>query len=158
MTKTDPRRASGHASRRRIAPSPGDVEVLLAGPDTLGLTSRAPVSAAVYAKTRKEAQERLHALQGKREAGLFAPAASVAALKRDTLEAFLDHWLQAVVKRSVLPNTWEHYAFADPAGRARKSAIVHGRPGAFAGDGVPMLYRRAFRVGLPTRKRPPPVA
>ncbi len=64
----------------------------------------------VYAKTRKEVQEKLHVLQLKREAGLFAPAVSVAALKLDTMEAFLEYWLQAVMKRSVRPNTWEHYA------------------------------------------------
>src|SRR5947208_3474046 len=63
----------------------------------------------VYAKTRKEVQEKLLALQKDAKAGVFAPAYTASIPRLGTVRDFLEYWVTTIAKRNVRPKTWDHY-------------------------------------------------
>jgi integrase len=62
----------------------------------------------VYAKTRREVQEKLQQLQKEAQAGQFKSSPTTT-LRLHTVHEFLAHWLNSIVKPTVRPKTWDHY-------------------------------------------------
>ena len=63
----------------------------------------------LYARTRKEVQEKLQALQRDIQAGIFPTGRAASQDAPKTVGDFLHYWLQQVAKPTVRPTTWEHY-------------------------------------------------
>lgn len=63
----------------------------------------------VYAKTRKEVQDKLQALQRDSRAGKFAPAQAPEVPPNATVQEYLEHWLSTIATSQVRPRTMEHY-------------------------------------------------
>ncbi len=97
----------------------------------------------VYARTRKEVQERLLAVQQEAKAGVVAPQQAP-----KTIEEFLRFWLDDVAKHNVRFGTWEHYDLCvrrvlPHIGKLKLSALGHAE--------LQSLWARLKEKGLSSR-------